>query len=446
MQELRLVPAALVVWLVSAGWWWSMVLVLPMLWGRRWRGQVLLCLGLGLVAAAVRAIRLRRAAQVEAALASASAPGARWEATVERAGSGFAELRVPGYPFAVRLFSPPETLESGAQLGLSGGIEQGIARAEVVWIAQPDAGLRQQFRQLVAEVVGEASRGLIPGMVLGDSSAQSAAEYQRYIDTGLSHLSVVSGSNVAVVLSVAYLATSWASPRVRTAVSMLLLAVFVTVVGPEPAVFRAAVMGSVGVLAVLNSRRMEPIHGLCLAIIGLLLWRTELATSYGFLLSVAATAGIVVGYGLIYRCLAYTGWPDLLLRVIAVAIAADLATIVIIAIMSGQVSVVSVLANILCAPATTPVTIFGLIAVSALALGAPEIAVIFIRLCEPWTWWIYQVAHAAPLSTVAASWQYIVAGYSWVLLGFWYGRARVTVAAGVAVAALSYWLGLGWLN
>ncbi len=55
-------------------------------------------------------------------------------------------------------------------------------------------------------------------MVLGDTTLQDAAEKQLYIDTGLSHLSAVSGSNVAIVCSAAALLVK--GPRLRVAASL----------------------------------------------------------------------------------------------------------------------------------------------------------------------------------------------------------------------------------
>lgn len=111
---------------------------------------------------------------------------------------------------------------------------------------------------------------------------------------------------------------------------------YVFLVGPEPSVLRAAVTGVVGLTAVVASRRSEPVHALCLAVIGLVVWDSNLAVNYGFALSVAATAGIVVVSPLIAQALGFL--PDLLARALAVAIAADVVTMPIIALMSGRVS------------------------------------------------------------------------------------------------------------
>ncbi|EJZ82577.1 hypothetical protein HMPREF9719_00484 [Corynebacterium otitidis ATCC 51513] len=61
------------------------------------------------------------------------------------------------------------------------------------------AWVRGRLRGAVERAVGERSQGLIPGVVLGDTSLQDAVEQQAYVDSGLSHLSAVSGANIALV-------------------------------------------------------------------------------------------------------------------------------------------------------------------------------------------------------------------------------------------------------
>jgi competence protein ComEC len=65
-------------------------------------------------------------------------------------------------------------------------------------------------------------------------------------------------------------------------------------VGPESSVLRAAVMGAIGLVALAGGRPGRGLSFLCQAVIGLVLAQPGLSTSFGFLLSVLATLGIVV--------------------------------------------------------------------------------------------------------------------------------------------------------
>jgi len=250
----------------------------------------------------------------------------------------------------------------------------------------------------------------------------------------------VSGANVAIVTTAAVLACRLLTlgPRAQVGAAVLSLAVFVGLVGTEPSVLRASVTGLVGLLAVLGSTRLEPIHGLCLAVIGLVLWDPDLAVSYGFALSVAATAGIIALHPLLYPALARTRLPDILVRALAVAIAADLVTLPLIALMAGEVSVVSVLANVLVAPAVAPVTVLGLLA-AGLALIPGPLAWLPLTLLEPCTWWIHTVATwcaGLPVSTVPAGPVWVLLAYGWILAGLLAGRSWMTL---LIVAAWWAW-------
>ena len=87
-----------------------------------------------------------------------------------------------------------------------------------------------------------------------------------------------------------------------------------------------------------------------------------MARDAGFALSVVATASIVLlasGWSRRWRD---RGWPRFLADAVAVSAAAGVATAPIIAALSGTVSLVSLPANLLAAPAVAPATVLGLVA------------------------------------------------------------------------------------
>lgn len=448
MSELRLVPAAVVVWAVTLLLMLGiplaalLVLVVPaglLLMGQP--GQALFTGVLGGLAAGATAWRQHLAAA--------------WSAPEELAGrvvglgSGLVRIRAPDHPALLTVFTQ-DPVEPGSLVSVDAawspsrrpGLADVVGNGELTVLAGPTgmprvaATVRAALGDAVDATVGESSRGLVPGMVLGDVSAQSGTERQLYIDTGLSHLSAVSGANVAIVTTAAVLACRLFTlgPRVQVGAAVVSLAVFVGLVGTEPSVLRASVTGLVGLLAVLGSTRLEPIHGLCLAVIGLLLWDPDMAVSYGFALSVAATAGIIALHPLLYPALARTRLPDILVRALAVAVAADLVTLPLIALMAGEVSVVSVLANVLVAPAVAPVTVLGFLAAGLALLPCPW-AWLPLKLLEPCTWWIHTVASWCadlPASTVPAEPVWVLLAYGWILAGLLAGRPWVTLLIVVA--------------
>ncbi|HZK51028.1 MAG TPA: ComEC/Rec2 family competence protein, partial [Actinomycetota bacterium] len=158
------------------------------------------------------------------------------------------------------------------------------------------AGVRAGLDSATAGMDSERA-ALLSGLTTGDTTGMGWATEDQLRRAGLSHLVAVSGSNVAMVVGATALMVSGLALWIRLMACGLALGLYVLVVGPEPSVLRAAVMGAVGLLALALGRRTEPLHALGLALIVLLALRPGLVHSVGLHLSAAATAGIVLFSG-----------------------------------------------------------------------------------------------------------------------------------------------------
>lgn len=332
------------------------------------------------------------------------------------------------------------------------GLAPVVARGEITQVQAP-SGL-SRFADYVAhslhraaqQFLGENTASLIPGMVLGDTSAQTDTQRQMYIDTGLTHLTAVSGLHVATVVAAAVILARAAKlgPVGQSGVAVLIMGFYVTVVGPAPSVLRASITGLVGVAAVLNSTRMPPLHALCIAVIVLLFLDSDMAVNFGFALSVAATAGIIALVPLLYRPLSRLRLPDVIIRALAVSIAADILTMPLVSLMAGQVSLVSVLANVAVTPVVSFALLLGLAATLLAALPLPiPVEAVALKLAEPAAWWIYRVASWAqdlPLATIEITPWAAIIGYGWIIAALLAGFVRTTIAALLASMLLTGWL------
>jgi competence protein ComEC len=224
--------------------------------------------------------------------------------------------------------------------------------------------LRGGLRDASRAVLAEDPAGLLPGLVVGDTSGISEGLDGDFRTAGLTHLTAVSGTNVAIVcgavLLLARLARS--GPRTAALLAAVALAGFVVLARPSPSVLRAAVMGGIAVLALAVGRRRSVVPALCAAVIVLLLADPGLATDPGFALSVLATGALVLlAPGAVARMRA-RGVPVGLAEALAVPVAAHVVTAPVVAGLSGQVSLVAVVANLLAAPVIAPVTVLGVLA------------------------------------------------------------------------------------
>lgn len=316
-------------------------------------------------------------------------------------------------------------------------------------VADAAEHVRARFRAAVAGLPPDA-QGLVPGLVIGDTSLAPRLLLDDMKLTGLTHVSAVSGSNVAIVLSAALaLAGVLRLPRRgRPAFAAVLLLGFVVLARPEPSVVRAAVMGGVGLVGMQSSRRGAGLPALGAAVVVLLVLDPWLARSYGFALSVLATAGLLLlarpwGEAIARRLPTYLRFLG---EAVAIPLAAQVVCAPVIVLLSGSISVVGVVANLLVAPLIGPATILGVGAallaaghvgagsvVAALAavpvLGVAEVAHRCARLPYAVVPWPGGVAGALLLATLSGL---LLAAWPWLM-----GVARRRPVVAVALAALA---------
>ena len=137
---------------------------------------------------------------------------------------------------------------------------------------------------------------LVAGLAIGQQSDQPAALTEAMRVSGLAHLTAVSGGNLAILIVLVLAATRLCGLRLRMQVLCCLLALagFVVLVRPQPSVLRAAVMGAVVLVGMLTGGRQRGTGVLAVSIIVLIALAPELASSFAFALSVAATAGLIL--------------------------------------------------------------------------------------------------------------------------------------------------------
>lgn len=155
-------------------------------------------------------------------------------------------------------------------------------------------GLRTGLVGTSAAVPGDAGR-LLPAVAVGDTRGVGDLDEAMRV-SGLAHITAVSGAHFsllgAVVLATA--ARCRLPRRWRWLPMSAVLGGFVLVVQPGSSVVRAAVMGVVGVLGIVAGRPARSVPALASAVLVLVVADPWLARDIGFALSVVATAGIAL--------------------------------------------------------------------------------------------------------------------------------------------------------
>lgn len=261
------------------------------------------------------------------------------------------------------------------------------------WWQRGAGALRDGLRQ-AATVLPERSAELLPGLAVGDTSTMSWSLREEFRATGLSHLVAVSGANLVIIGAavVGLLALLGAGPRIRVVGALMALVGFVILVRPSPSVLRAAVMGGVGLLAVLLGRERSALPALAASVVGLLLVDPALGTDPGFALSVLATAALVLLAPAWTARLRRAGVPAGVAEALAVPTAAHVVTAPVVAGLAGQVSLMAVLANLAASVVVAPVTVLGVLA-AALSPVSMAAARLCVGLAGPGVAWLVMVAH-----------------------------------------------------
>jgi competence protein ComEC len=230
--------------------------------------------------------------------------------------------------------------------------------------AQRAAGALRAGLQRACEPLPDQAGGLLPGLVVGDTSRLDPALEADFRTTGMTHLTAVSGANVAIILGVVLFGVRWtrAGPVLTAAVCAVALVGFVILARPSPSVVRAAAMGAIGLLGLASGRPRAALPALAAGVAALIVADPELAGDPGFTLSVLATSGLLLLAPAWRDGLRRRGWPPGAAEALAAPAAAQLACGPVIAGLSGTVSLVAVPANLVVVPAIAPATLLGVAA------------------------------------------------------------------------------------
>ena len=298
------------------------------------------------------------------------------------------------------------------------------------------------IRTGLREASGGGDAGaLIPGMVIGDTAKQSADFKSDMRRAGLTHLVAVSGANFAIVSAFVLWCMQFLFRRIpaRLATTAVALSCFIALVRPSPSVLRAAAMAAVMLIAM--SRKVAgdslPALGFAMAaVVAIDPWQSR---DPGFALSVLATAGLLI---LAPRLTTYfQRWmPEKLAATLAIPIAALSLCLPIIVALSGYISPISIIANIVAAPFVAPITIVGFIAALISPLS-PLLAHVLLLLIRPFALLITSIARWAahfPVLTIRTGVIGFLASLATILLLVTF-RKKAMIFLLIASLTLLWW-------
>lgn len=290
-------------------------------------------------------------------------------------------------------------------------------------------GLRKALASSLARVFPARDAGLVAGLALGDTSRLDSQVEEDFRATGLSHLTAVSGENLAMFLApVLGLGMMLGlGRRGRFTLGLLAIGFFVLLTRAEPSVLRAAAMSGLSTLGIFLGRPRSPPAIMGGAILSLLAINPELVYGIGFQLSVAATAGMALLSGPISARLRFL--PQGLGLAAGTTIGAQAGVTPLLLYHFGVVPTVSIPANLLAFPAVGPGMLLGLLAAAVGLVVRPLGLLTAMAARVPLGYLIGLASRLArsPLPSITSS------GSQWPLLS----------AGIICVGALAWWLRAG---
>ncbi len=237
------------------------------------------------------------------------------------------------------------------QTGLSSGWRDRSMRA----LTKARLELEESLQRSLPEP--EASLGA--GVAFGRDSNLPPELYDDFRATGLAHIVAVSGTNVLYVAAFTFLLlTPVLGRRWATAPAASAVVAYVFIAGLSPSVLRAGIMAVVYLLGAAIGRPRSSLAALGIAAVAMTAASPASAADAGFQLSLAATAGLIAfgpwfehGLSRAARWNRFTGWvPHVVVQAGAITLSATLATLPVMWVTFGRVSVVGPVTNIIVEP------------------------------------------------------------------------------------------------
>lgn len=269
-----------------------------------------------------------------------------------------------------------------------------------------------------AAALPEDDGALFRGLVVGDDRDQPRPMIERFRASGLSHLTAVSGQNVAFVLAACGPLLRRLRRWKRLALTVGVILWFVALTRFEPSIVRAGTMATLSAFAYATGRERAPLRILSVAVIALVLIDPLIVGSIGFWLSVGATCGVITLGPWLAKRLSRLG---LLAMPVGITLGAQAGVVIPSVLVFGRLPLVSVPANLLAVPVAGVVMLYGLPA-GLLAGWLPGVAPVVMFPARFGTRWVDTVAMLGARLEPPQPWP-------------WIGWAVIVVVVAVVVGA-----------
>ncbi|MCR5756955.1 MAG: DNA internalization-related competence protein ComEC/Rec2 [Selenomonas sp.] len=227
--------------------------------------------------------------------------------------------------------------------------------------------IRRHYRENMQKVMPKEDVAAIFALLFGGYDGVELRLLEAFTTSGLIHLLSVSGSHISLLAAVmAGLGNLLRLPKKVTAVLVVgIIVIYSLLAGAVPPVIRAGIMGGVAFIALALDRERDARRILLLTGLGMLLVSPLLLFHISFQLSFLATAGLLYLAPVWQGFFRQRGCNSYIAAGLSITLAAQLSTLPVLAWYFNQLSLSSLLANLLVVPLVEGMIVLGLFAGAA---------------------------------------------------------------------------------
>lgn len=242
--------------------------------------------------------------------------------------------------------------------------------AGLIWI-------KSAFMARIEVALSEPQAALMGGLLLGTKGALPQEVNDNFKRSGLTHILVLSGSNVTVVAESLARVFSFLPPAIGQVAGAFSIILFALMTGASSTTVRATVMALIGLLARAMGRRYDVVRALVISAVVMLIQNPRiLAFDISFQLSFLATIAVIFVSPLVKGRLSFVPEFFGMREILSMTLATQLFTFPFIFFKMGEISIIALIPNLLVLP-VVPYAMLGGFIVGMLGFIHPVLAIPF---------------------------------------------------------------------
>ena len=225
--------------------------------------------------------------------------------------------------------------------------------------------IRKFIDEVIHKTHSKKTAGLLRGLLLADRSEIDSETKLNFINAGVIHILAVSGLHVGYILLFFIVLFGRFNLFVRSFLIILGLFLFMLITGVPASVFRATLMATIVIIAILTNRSTNILNSISLSAVIILLYEPLQLFNPGFQLSYAAVLSIALIYPLIKNeienLLINNETLKKILLFIGVSLSTQIGTMPFTIYYFNKISMIALLSNLVVIPLTALVVALGIL-------------------------------------------------------------------------------------